>query len=175
MDATRVDLERVSQVVSEDGHGDFLLPPVCRLDKATSPCDACDCPRWRNVARHIALDKYPCDIHSGRGMDTYGQRLSKVLDSKSLSLRQLAHLMNPRQPESARRKLTRIMGGAEPHERTRAEIAAALGVDRREIEGDDEDEDIEAMVAVLFGQVGELKAHANHLLRVVGSRKQRAS
>lgn len=97
-------------------------------------------------------------------MESYGNRLRRVLGERGVSVRELATRMNPANPETARRHINRVLAGGEPRERTRAEIAAALGVDRKEIEGEDDEE--ADMVAVLLERVMELSERTHELRRV---------
>lgn len=104
----------------------------------------------------------------------YGDSLRSFLASRNISTRTLAKRLNPSNPESARRDLNRIFAGREPRAEKREEIAAALGVERREIEGDPDDEEEDPVAALLY-QVQTLvrQAHQLHELGIAKAHKKR--
>lgn len=59
--------------------------------------------------------------------ETYAEWLGRKMREGDKSIRALARAWNPADPETARRALKRYLGGVVPREKTRGEIAAALG------------------------------------------------
>lgn len=86
---------------------------------------------------------------------TYGEKLRAHLETTDVSVRGLARRLDPENPEAPRRQLNRILAGRKPRPDTREKIAAALGVPRQVIEGEDEDEE-EDPLAVLLVRVQKL-------------------
>lgn len=72
--------------------------------------------------------------------ETYAQWLKRQMDERGFTLRGLARAWNPNDPENARRALRRYLKGMVPIERTRAEIARALGSDESEPANSDDEE-----------------------------------
>lgn len=72
----------------------------------------------------------------------FGEKLRAELDRKQLSIRKLARMMAPANPEPMRRNLARWIGGYnQPSRIHRVMIADALGVPLETFEEDDEESD----------------------------------
>ncbi len=69
---------------------------------------------------------------------TYSEWLAQKLDENGYTVRSFARVMNPENPEVARRSLRRYLKGMVPIERTRSEIAGKLGT--KELGPDDDSE-----------------------------------
>lgn len=72
---------------------------------------------------------------------TYADWLRERMQERQLSQRQLAHLLNPNDPETARRAVRRYLKGMIPIERTRQAIAAALGTEETGPDAADAEDD----------------------------------
>lgn len=76
---------------------------------------------------------------------SFGRRLRSELTKQDVSVRELARRLKPEDPESARRNIARWLAPREravtPGAATIARVAAELGVEPRELRGDDTDED----------------------------------
>lgn len=59
--------------------------------------------------------------------ETYGDWLARQMQERGFTQRSLARAWNPEDPETARRAIRRYLGGMVPIERTRHDLANALG------------------------------------------------
>lgn len=73
----------------------------------------------------------------------FGERLRTELSRQNLSIRKLARRIDPKNPEVARRNLSRWIAGTKPTGASRALVADALGVDMSYFDEDDEEDDSE--------------------------------
>lgn len=72
---------------------------------------------------------------------TFGEKLRTELDSQGTSIRKLSRQINSKNPELARRNLSRwISGGTRPTQAKRRQVAEALGLDPSYFEEDDEED-----------------------------------
>lgn len=61
--------------------------------------------------------------------ETYAEWLSREMEARGFSTRSLARAWKPEDFETARRSIRRYLGGVVPIERTRVDLARALGSD----------------------------------------------
>ena len=88
----------------------------------------------------------------------FGDRLRRELDRTGVSIRGLSRRLDPKNPDAARRNLTRWIGGHNvPTPANRDAVADALGVDRS-VFSEDEDEEAELVAAL----VATVRAVARH-------------
>lgn len=82
-----------------------------------------------------------CPMAETTNAATYGDWLRDRMEERSLTQRQLGKLLNPDNPEVARRAIRRYLKGMTPIERTRQSIASVLGTDELGPDGSDEEDD----------------------------------
>lgn len=71
------------------------------------------------------------------------------MHDRGLSQRQLARLWRPDDPETARRSIRRYLDGMVPHDRTKQELARAMGSEETEPSSSSEDDKEGSLLAEL--------------------------
>lgn len=104
-------------------------------------------------------------MHTATPRETYAEWLSRQMRERNLSQRGLARAMRPGDPETARRALKRYLNGMVPQERTRIDIARALGTDETgPSESSDDDEegsllaDLQRLIAAAQKRAEQIEA-----------------
>lgn len=91
---------------------------------------------------------------NGKPRSAFGDKLRVELGRQNKSIRQLAREIDPKNPDIARRNLSRWIAGTRPTKGSRVLVAHALGVDASHFDEDDDEEDEMAdIVRALLHQI----------------------
>lgn len=106
----------------------------------------------------------------------FGQRLAAELDRQNVSARELARRMNPADPELQRRSIARwlapVDAAVNPSPSSRANAAAALGLDVAEFAEDDEEEAAQMpLTRDDFSVLGDLMARFGATFEALGKQE----
>jgi hypothetical protein len=103
--------------------------------------------------------------------ETYAQWLERQMKERGFSTRSLARVMNPEDPEVARRALRRYLSGMVPQARTRVAIAEALGSAESEPPSSDDDKG-GSLLAALRSRLHEVELLADDFETLLRDRER---